>query len=81
MTVKNHWSDPEFGVILGGAVIVVAVAIVGVSAYSFLKPVAAPSAPLSAVSLNVSNVYEIQPSDSTASFVVDTAGLHRDSGA
>jgi polyisoprenoid-binding protein YceI len=75
-------------VLAGGATLVLAASALGVGAYSYLKPTATASAPVSAIPLTTmtvdvagaqsaatssssATVYEIQSSDSTASFIVD----------
>ena len=72
-------------VLASGAALIVATSALGTGAYSYLKPVAAPSSAVTAVPLTTmsveqtgpdadasnATVYEIQSSASTASFIVD----------
>jgi polyisoprenoid-binding protein YceI len=68
-------------VLAGGVTLVIAASTLGVGAYSYLKPTATASAPVSAIALTTmaaempasesATVFEIQSTDSTASFVVD----------
>jgi polyisoprenoid-binding protein YceI len=65
---------PRKAVLAGGVMLVLLVASLAAAAYSFLKPAAAPDAPVSAVPLATQSggsTYQIQPTDSTARFIIN----------
>ncbi len=82
---KQRPSGFRRAIVAGGAALIVAASALGAGAYSYLKPVEAPSSAVAAVPLTTMSVdqtgleaeasnatiYEIQSSASTASFIVD----------